>query len=166
MSSSPTPCHAQGHLQPDQVALSPVQPGLECFQGWGIDHLSGQPMPGPHHPHHNKFLPFTQSKCPLFQFETIPPCPNATGPAKKPVPTLPVRPLEALKCRKEISPQLSLPQADQPQLSQPVPPAEGFQPSDRGRGLLWPHSSSSRSLATHKKLVAYVCSFSLSGPWR
>ena len=26
------PCHEQGHLHPDQVAQSPVQPGLECFQ--------------------------------------------------------------------------------------------------------------------------------------
>jgi len=25
----------QGHLQLDQVAQSTVQPGLECFQGWG-----------------------------------------------------------------------------------------------------------------------------------
>ncbi|NXL43142.1 ROS1 kinase, partial [Podilymbus podiceps] len=30
---------------PDQVAQSPVQPGLECFQGWGLHHLSGQPVP-------------------------------------------------------------------------------------------------------------------------
>jgi len=37
----------QGHLQPDQVAQSPVQPDLECFQGWGIDHLSEQPVPAP-----------------------------------------------------------------------------------------------------------------------
>jgi len=37
--SSPTPCHGQGHLQPDQGAQSPVQPGLEWFQGWGISHL-------------------------------------------------------------------------------------------------------------------------------
>ena len=44
------PCNEQRHLQPDQVAQSPVQPGLECFQGWGIDHLSGQPGPGFHHP--------------------------------------------------------------------------------------------------------------------
>jgi len=51
------PCHEQGHLQPDQVAQSPVQPGLECFQGWGIDHLSGQPLPGFHHPCHKEFLP-------------------------------------------------------------------------------------------------------------
>ena len=36
------PCSEQGHLQPDQVAQSPVQPGLQCVQGWGIDHLSGQ----------------------------------------------------------------------------------------------------------------------------
>ncbi|KAK4810853.1 LOW QUALITY PROTEIN: hypothetical protein QYF61_008825 [Mycteria americana] len=42
----------------DQVAQSPVQPDLECFQGWGIYSLSGQPVPVSHHPHllkgHNK----------------------------------------------------------------------------------------------------------------
>jgi len=27
------PCSEQGHLQPDQVAQSPVQPDLECSQG-------------------------------------------------------------------------------------------------------------------------------------
>jgi len=42
--------HEQGHLQTDQVAQSPVQPGLECFQGWGIEHLCGQPVPVFHHP--------------------------------------------------------------------------------------------------------------------
>jgi len=31
-SPSPTPCSEQGHLQLDQVARSPVQPRLECFQ--------------------------------------------------------------------------------------------------------------------------------------
>ena len=28
------PCSEQGPLQLNQVALSPVQPGLECCQGW------------------------------------------------------------------------------------------------------------------------------------
>ena len=27
---------AQGYLQLDQTAQSTVQPGLECFQGWGL----------------------------------------------------------------------------------------------------------------------------------
>jgi len=36
-------CHEQGHLQLDQAAQSPVQP--ECFQGWGVYHLLGQPAP-------------------------------------------------------------------------------------------------------------------------
>ncbi|KAK4832829.1 hypothetical protein QYF61_025817, partial [Mycteria americana] len=39
------------HLQLDQVAQSPSQPDLEWFQGWGIYHLSGQPVPVFHHPH-------------------------------------------------------------------------------------------------------------------
>jgi len=29
-------CNEQGHLQLDQVAQSPIQPDLECFQGWDI----------------------------------------------------------------------------------------------------------------------------------
>ncbi|KAK4818440.1 hypothetical protein QYF61_013127 [Mycteria americana] len=40
-----------GHLPLDQVAQSPIQPGLEHFQGWGIHSFSGQPVPVPHHPH-------------------------------------------------------------------------------------------------------------------
>jgi len=31
----PTPLHGQGHLLLDQVAQSPIQPGLEHFQGGG-----------------------------------------------------------------------------------------------------------------------------------
>ena len=42
-------CNEQGYLQLDQVAQSPVQPDLECCQGWGIYHLSGQPVPVFHH---------------------------------------------------------------------------------------------------------------------
>jgi len=41
------PCSEQGHLALDQVAQSPVQPDLECFQGWGIYHLSEQCGLGP-----------------------------------------------------------------------------------------------------------------------
>jgi len=43
------PCSEQGHLQLDQVAQSPIQPGLEYFQGWGLHYLSGQPVPVLHH---------------------------------------------------------------------------------------------------------------------
>jgi len=39
------PCSDQGHLPLDRIAQSPVQPDLECFQAWGICHLSGQPVP-------------------------------------------------------------------------------------------------------------------------
>jgi len=38
-------CNKQGQLKPDQVGQSPIQPDLESFQGWGIYHLSGQPVP-------------------------------------------------------------------------------------------------------------------------
>jgi len=49
-----SPYNKQGHLQLHQVAQSPVQPGLESLQGWGIDHLSGEPGPGFHHLHCKK----------------------------------------------------------------------------------------------------------------
>uniref|UniRef100_A0A672TM59 Uncharacterized protein n=1 Tax=Strigops habroptila TaxID=2489341 RepID=A0A672TM59_STRHB len=52
----PVPCHGQGHLPLDQVAPSPVQPGLEHCQGWGSHSFSGQPVPGPHHPHREELL--------------------------------------------------------------------------------------------------------------
>ena len=52
------PCSKQGHLPLDQVDQSPIQPGLECFQGWGIYPLSGQPVPVFHHPHRKKCLPY------------------------------------------------------------------------------------------------------------
>ena len=42
------PCHVQGHLPLDQVAQSPVIPGLEHVQGWGIHTFSGQLIPPPH----------------------------------------------------------------------------------------------------------------------
>ena len=52
------PCSEQGHLQPDQIAQSPVQPGLEYFQGWGSHGFSGQPVPGPYCFQSKEFLPF------------------------------------------------------------------------------------------------------------
>jgi len=45
----PLSCDKQGDLQLDQVAWSPLQPDLECPQGPGIHHFSGQPVPLPHH---------------------------------------------------------------------------------------------------------------------
>jgi len=59
-----TPCREQGHLQLDQVAQSPIQPGPECFQGWGLHYLSLQSVPVFHH-HGKKILPYIQSKSTL-----------------------------------------------------------------------------------------------------
>ena len=39
------PCYVQGHQPPDQAAQGHIQPGLECFQGWGVHNLLlGQPV--------------------------------------------------------------------------------------------------------------------------
>ena len=74
-------CNEQGHLQVDQDAQNPVQPDLECLQGHGFHHTSGQPVPVPHHPYCKQLFPYIQYKSPLFQFETISPCP-ITDPAE------------------------------------------------------------------------------------
>jgi len=43
--SVPIPCCGQGSHSADQAAQSPMQPGHECLQGWGIHNCSGQPVP-------------------------------------------------------------------------------------------------------------------------
>lgn len=37
-------CHGQGHLSLDQVAHSPIQPGLQHFQGWGTHNFPSAPQ--------------------------------------------------------------------------------------------------------------------------
>jgi len=54
----PPPRHGQGHLPLEQAAQSPIQPGLEHCQEGGSHSFSGQPMPVPHHPHSEEFLPY------------------------------------------------------------------------------------------------------------
>lgn len=53
----PIPCRGQEDLLLDQVAQDPIQPGLEYFQGLGINYLSGQLVPAFHNSLHKTFLP-------------------------------------------------------------------------------------------------------------
>jgi len=46
------------HLPLEKVAQNLVQPGLEHFQGGGINHFSGQPVPVPYNPHSKELLPY------------------------------------------------------------------------------------------------------------
>jgi len=50
------PCNDQGHAQLDQVARGLIQPCFESLQGLSINHIAGQPVPVPHHPHCKRFL--------------------------------------------------------------------------------------------------------------
>jgi len=84
----PTPCRGQGPLLPDQGTRSPVQPGLEHCQGAGSHSFSGQPGPGPHHPHGEEFLPCIQSEPTRLQCEAIPPCPVTPHACPSPSPAL------------------------------------------------------------------------------
>ncbi|NXM63783.1 WASF1 protein, partial [Illadopsis cleaveri] len=73
------PCHGQGHLPLSQAAPSPVQPGLGHCQGSRNNHsFSGHPVPGPHHPRREEFLPDVQSEptLPVYShFLFLPPFP-------------------------------------------------------------------------------------------
>ena len=60
------PCNEQGHLQLHHVAQSPIQPGPECFQGWGLHYLSLQSVPVFHHSHSKEFLPYIYFKSTFF----------------------------------------------------------------------------------------------------
>ena len=82
-----TPCYVQGCRQSDQAAQSHIQPGLECFQGWGIHNLLGQSVPVTHHPLSEKLPPNIQPKPPLSHFKTIPPCPITIHPCKQSSPS-------------------------------------------------------------------------------
>ena len=52
------PCNELGHAQLDETAHGLVQPYIESLQGWGINHISGQLLPVPHHPHCNRLFPY------------------------------------------------------------------------------------------------------------
>jgi len=66
------PCSEQGHLQLDQVAQSPVQPGLEHFQGGGSHNFSGEPVPVFHHPHGKKiFFVISSLNVPSFNLKPL-----------------------------------------------------------------------------------------------
>ena len=52
------PCNEQRHPQPDQVVQELIQPCTESIQGWGINHITRQPVPVPCHPHCKRFLPY------------------------------------------------------------------------------------------------------------
>ena len=72
------PYNEQGHLQLDQVAQSPIQPDLECCQGWGIYHLSGQSVPVFHHPRCKNFFLISSLNLPSFSLKLLTFCPIAT----------------------------------------------------------------------------------------
>jgi len=96
-------CHGQGHLQLDQAAQSPLQPGLEHFQGGGSHSFSGQPVPVPHHPHSEEFPSYIYSKSTVFQFKAMTPCPLPTCPCKMSLPSSLVGPLQVLEGCTKVS---------------------------------------------------------------
>ncbi|KAK4808149.1 hypothetical protein QYF61_000129 [Mycteria americana] len=126
----PPPCHGQGCLPLEQAAQSPIQPGLEHFQGWGIHNFSGNLFQCLTALIVKNFFLISNLNLTFFQFKAITPCPITTCPCQKSLSSFPVGPLQVLEGCYKVSPEPSLLQAEQPQLSQPVFIGEVFQPSD------------------------------------
>jgi len=140
----PTPCHEQGHLPPDQVAQSSIQPGLEHCQGGGSHSFSGQPGPVFHPLMVKNFFLISNLNLPSFSLKPLPLVLSLHTPVQSPSPSFLWAPSGTGSCSKVI-PQPSLLQAEQPQLPQPVLIGEVLQPSDHLRGLLWTRSNTSMS---------------------
>ena len=106
----------QGHQPPhllDQAAQGPVQPGLEHLQGWtGHPQPLWAAVPAPHQSPGKALPPYIQPKSSLFQLRTVPPCPAVIYPFKEFTPFLYVGSLRVLKGCNEVTPQLSLLQAE------------------------------------------------------
>ena len=79
-------CNEQGHAQLDQDAQGLIQLCLEVLQGGGINHISRQPVPVPHHPHYKRLFPYIQPKSVLFKLEAVSLCSVTTDLAKESVP--------------------------------------------------------------------------------
>lgn len=122
-------CKEQGHPLLSQVAQSLIQPGPPCLQGQGFYHISGQPVPLPHHPHCKRLFPYIQLKSPLFYFETVSSCSVTTDDAKESVLFFLGTPFYVLRGHYQVILKPSLLQAQQLQLSVPVPVGQLPQPA-------------------------------------
>ena len=68
-----------------QVLRAPSSLTLSASRD-GASTASVQPVPLPHHTYCKRLFPYIQSKCSLFRFETISPCPIPSDLTKEPVP--------------------------------------------------------------------------------
>ena len=110
----------------DQVAQSPIQPGLEHCQGGDSHNFSEQPGQVPYHPQSKEFLPLSNLNLPTFSLKPLPLVLSLHAPVKKSFSSFLVGPLQVQKCCKKVFVEPSLSQAEQPQLSQPFLTAEVF----------------------------------------
>jgi len=122
---------------PSNLALNPAKEGAATASlgnlGQGLTTLRVK----------NFFL-ISHLNLPSFSLKPLSPVLSLHGLVKVPL-QLSCRPLQVLEGCSKVSPQPSLLQAEQPQLSQPFLTAEVLQPSDNFCGLLWIHSNRTTS---------------------
>ena len=110
-----------------------LQPDLGCLQGWDTHHLSGQPVPVPHHfycktnkQQQKKNLLISTLNLPSFSLKPFPLVPLQWTLLKSLSPSF-LQPIQILKGCSQVSLEPSLLQASQPQLSA-FPLKEVFHP--------------------------------------
>ncbi|KAK4819077.1 hypothetical protein QYF61_025310 [Mycteria americana] len=116
-----------GNLPLEQVAQSPIQPGLEHFQGWGITAALGNLLQCLTTLTVKNFFLVSNLNLPSFSLKPSPLVYHY-------MPFFPAGPLQVLEGCYKVSPQPSLLQAEPPQLSQPVFIGEVLQPTDHLHG--------------------------------
>jgi len=77
------PCHGQGHLPLDQVAQSPIQPGLEHSQGGASTAPLGNLFQCLTTLVVKNFFLISNLNLPSFNLKPLTPCPITTSPSKK-----------------------------------------------------------------------------------
>jgi len=91
------PCSEHGYLPLDQVAQSPIQPGLERSQGWGLHCLSGQSVPVFHHSYGKNFYLISSLNLPSLSLKPLLLVLSQQALLKTFFPTFPTGPLQVLK---------------------------------------------------------------------
>ena len=160
--SGPTPLLKEGHLK--LIAQDHVQMAFEHLQGVRLHNLSGQPVPVLCDPHSKKVFPHVQREPPVFQF--VPHCLWCChwAPLKRAW-FLPLcTPPSCIYIHWGYPSKLSLLQAEQSQLSQPLLMCEMLLPSGSLIWLLEPNLRRSSGLCqlygSHGRTGADHCLFS------
>ncbi|KAK4816001.1 hypothetical protein QYF61_010869 [Mycteria americana] len=125
----------------NHISKCHVQTSFKYFQGWQLNHFTGQPVPVLDNPFSEEKFPNIQSKPPLVQLEAISSHPITSYLGKETDPHLSTTSFQVAVESNKVSPQPPFLQVKQPQFPQPLL----IRPFTSFVALLWTRSSTSMS---------------------